>query len=606
LPDLPSIHAVLALALVAVTIYLFAVDRYGPPTTGLGVLLALTLGAYLFPYPGLKPSEFFASFGDEALVTVCTLLLLTKGLEVTGALQPLTRLLVRSWQLGRVVALPVMLLVAACSSGFINDTPLMAILFPVILGCALRYGTAPSRVLLPLNYAVLIGGMTTTIGTSTNLIALGVADDLGVGSIGLFDLAPPAMLAVGLGLAFTWMAATWLLPERPLRLAEGAARVYSAVLHVNMGGFAQGRSLGEVVARTQNRMQVDRIARDEDLTVNPLPSTTLLAGDRLYLRDTAAHLKEYEGLLGATLYSAGDLQHPVSDKYPLDTGGQQLAEVVITRGSPLYQRTLDGAEFFHRYRLLPLAVHRGRSVDALGSETETARLRAGDVILAQGTGEAIRELKASGSMLVLDGTVELPRSDRAGLALVIAATVIGVVALELMAVSVAALLGVALMLATRCLKWRHIPETLNTSLLMVMVSSLCLATAITKTGAAEYVAALWVAALPELPAWAMLGLVMLGVTVLTNFVTNNIAAAVAVPVGIFVARQIGAPEEAFVMAVIFGANMPFATPYGYQTNTLIMSAGGYVAADYARIGIPLTAIMWPALTAGLGLFYDLR
>jgi di/tricarboxylate transporter len=165
---------------------------------------------------------------------------------------------------------------------------------------------------------------------------------------------------------------------------------------------------------------------------------------------------------------------------------------------------------------------------------------------------------------------------------------------------------VALMLATRCLEWRHIPQALNASLVMTMVASLCLATALIKTGAAQSLASLLVAITPSVPVYVTLGLVMLAVTALTNFVTNNAVAVVTMPIGILMARQLGVPEEPFVLAIIFGANMPFATPYGYQTNTMIMSPGGYSEADYARIGIPLTVIMLAALTAALSTAYNLH
>lgn len=604
LPDLPSFHALAALLLVVAGLYLFASDRFTLPTAGMGILILLVLGSYLFPLPGLNPVDFFANFGDEALVTVCTMLLLVKGLEVTGALEPLATYLSRSWRRGAVYALPFTLLLSALASAFINDTPLMAILFPVVLASVAQSAVAPSRVLLPLNYAVLIGGMATTVATSTNLLALGVAADLGIDGFALFDFARPMLGAAVLGLLYIWLAGPQLLPDRRPRQGETARRVYSAVLSVNRGGYADGRQLAAVFARTDGRMRIERIQRGDDLTVAQSPGLALAAGDRLHLRDTADQLKQFERLLGATLFNAGDLQHPVSERIPLDPAGQQLAEVVITRGSPLYQRALDLADFVYRYRLAPLALHRGQL--EVGSDAITdQRLRAGDVILVQGSAEAIRELKATGSMLVLDGTVDLPRSNRAVAAFAIFAAVILSVAFGLMAVSVAALIGVALMLLTRCIEWRHIPETLNTTLVMVMVASLCLATALIKTGAAGWLAALWVAVVPAMPLPLTLALVMAVVTVMTNFVTNNAAAVVAMPVAVGIAGALGASPEPFVLGVIFAANMPFATSWGYQTNALIMAAGGYVERDYARFGIPLTLIMLPALVLGISTVYGL-
>ena len=605
MPGLPSYHALAVLALMALALYSFARDRFPPQTTGFAVLLLLSLGSYLFPYEGLKPADFLATFGDDALVTVCCLLTMVKGLEVTGALRPLTLGLARVWDQSQRSALLVTLMLAALCSAFINDTPLMTMLFPVLLACAMRSRTAPSRVLLPLNYAVLIGGMATTIGTSTNILGVGVARDLGVGPFYLFDLTPPVAFAGGLGLLFVWFAAPYLLPDRRPLLSDTAPRLFSAALYVNEGTYAHGRTLAEVLARTQNRLRLERVQRGEDLTVTRLPSMTLQAGDRLYVRDTAAQLKEFEALLGATLYNAGDLDHPVSDKVPLDTEGQQLAEVVITRASPLYQRVLDTAEFLARYRLLPLAIHRGRSAGTVSDELEDVRLRAGDVILVQGAAEAVRELRASGSMLVLDGTVDLPHTTRAVPALLIMMAVVLSNAVGLVPITVGALLGFAAMLLTRCLHWRHIGEALNINLVMVVVASLCLATALIRTGAADYLAQWIVWVTRALPASMILATVMLAVTALANFVTNNAAVVIGVPVAIGIAQHLGVSEEAFVLAVIYGANMPFMTSFGYQTSAMIMSPAGYEAADYLRIGAPLTLIMLPTLTFILAVMYGL-
>lgn len=608
LPALPSLHALAVIVLIALALYMFSKDRWAMQSTGFGVLLVLALGFYAFPYPGIQPADFFENFGNEALVTVCALLVLVKGLETTGALQPLTGLLSRLWSQGPRRALLITLVMAALASGFINDTPLMAILFPVLLACAQRSGTPPSQVLLPLNYAVLIGGMATTIGTSTNLLAVGVAEKMGLPPFKLFDLAPPVLVAGGLGLAFVWLAAPRLLPERRPALAGSSPRIFSAAFFVNEGSFAHGRTLPEVLARTQNRMRIERVQRGADLTIAKLPSLRLQAGDRLYVKDTADRLKEFERILGATMYDDSEFETPVTESRPQPTEGQQLAEVVITRASPLYQRVLNAAEFMARYRLMPLALHRGRAVEPMAmptGEQEEVRLRAGDVILVQGAQRDITALRASGSMLVLDGTIDLPHTDRARWALLIMVLFVISNATGLVPVSIGALIGIAAMLVSRCLRWRHITDALNINLIMVIVSSLSLGLALVATGGADFIAQLFVWATQLLPVPLVLATVMLAITVLTNVVTNNAAVVIGVPIAISMAQKLGVAPEAFVFAVIYAANMPFSTPIGYQTNMMIMSAGGYRFADYLRFGVPLTAVMLPAFTVALTVIYDL-
>jgi di/tricarboxylate transporter len=588
-----------------VTLYLFAKERIPLETTGFLVLVTLIVGFYIFSYPGIEPQQFLLSFGNEALVTICALLIVSKGLEVTGALQPLANIMAAGWQERPRLALLSVLLLSAVASAFLNNTPIVVMLLPILVAVCLRTGIAPSGVLMPMGLATLIGGMATTIGTSTNLLVVGIAADQGLPELQMFDFALPVLIAAVPGLLFLWAFAHRLIPDRKPPMSDIAPRIFKALLHVNADSFANGKTLTEVRARTENRMRIDRVQRGENLFVARLPSVILQEGDRLYVSDTADRLKEYEKLLGATLYNASDVEHPVSEDVPLASEGQQLAEAVITRGSPLHHRTLNVSQFSARFGLVPMAIHRARpSIDVV-AELESTRLRAGDVILVQGSGEAIAELRASGSMLVLDGTTDLPHTERANTALGIMMVVVTLAAFGLLPISISALVGVVAMLLTNCLRWRDVGASLNIPVIMIIVASLSLGTAMEQTGGAEYIAQLFVAATHTLPVPVMLSGMMVLMIVLTNVVSNNAAAVIGTPIAISVAYQVGISPEPFVLAVIFGANMSFATPIGYQTNLLIMSAGGYRFSDFMRVGLPLTIIMWLAFSFTLPLLYDL-
>jgi di/tricarboxylate transporter len=352
-------------------------------------------------------------------------------------------------------------------------------------------------------------------------------------------------------------------------------------------------------------MRIDRLQRGENLFVARLPSIVLQQGDRLYVTDTVDRLKEFEEALGATLYNASDTEHPVSEDVPLASEGQQLAEAVVTRGSPLHHRTLQVSRFISQYNLVPLAIHRARAMEDVVGNLETTRLRTGDVILVQGSGDAIAELRASGSMLVLDGTINLPHTARANLALAIMLGVVVMAAFGVLPISVSALGGALVMLLTGCLRWKDASDAINIPVIMIIVASLSLGLALEKTGGAEYIAQLFVAATSELPKPMILSGLILLITLLTNVVSNNAAAVIGTPIAISVAFQLGVSPEPFVLAVIFGANMSFATPIGYQTNLLIMSAGGYRFSDFVRVGVPLTLIMWLTFSLILPVLYEL-
>jgi di/tricarboxylate transporter len=605
LPPLPEAHALAVILLTGVTLYLFARERIPLETTSFLVLVSLVAGFYVFSYPGVEPQKFFLSFGNEALVTICALLIVGKGLEVTGALQPLANVMTAGWQTRPRLAMLTTLVVGAVSSAFLNNTPIVVMLLPILVAVCLRSGISSSGVLIPMGLSTLIGGMATTIGTSTNLLVVGIASEQNLPKLEMFDFALPVAIAAVPGILFLWLVAPKLLPERTPPMSDTAPRIFKSMLHINEDSYANGKTLTEVRARTENRMRLERLQRGDNLSLTRLPSVVLQEGDRLYVSDTADRLKEYEKLLGATLYNETDIEHPVTEDKPLATEGQQLAEVVISRGSPMHNRTLNVSQFSSRYGLVPLAIHRARPMSDVAGELESTRLRAGDVILMQGSREAIAELRASGSMLVLDGTTDLPHTERANTALGIMLLVVGCAAFQILPISIASLLGVVGMLLTNCLRWRDVGDSLNIPVIMIIVASLSLGLAMEQTGGAEYIAQLFVAATSTLPTAMILSGMMLLMIFLTNVVSNNAAAVIGTPIAISVAYQLGVSPEPFVLAVIFGANMSFATPIGYQTNLLIMSAGGYRFSDFLRVGLPLTLLMWIVFSFTLPMLYDL-
>ena len=265
--------------------FLFTKDRIPLETTGLGVLVILVLFFFFLPYGNIQPADFFFNFGHEALVTICALLIVGRGLETTGALQPLASIMSRYWTDRPLTALFLTLVIGAFLSAFLNNTPIVVMLLPVLVAVCIRAGRASSRILMPMGLATLIGGMATTIGTSTNLLVVGIAADLGERRFEMFDFTFPVLIAGGAGLLFLWLIAPRMLPERRPLIADASPRLFNAVLYVNEDGFAPGKTLSEIRARTENRMRVDRIQRTDTLFLAKLPSVTLQPGDRLFVKE---------------------------------------------------------------------------------------------------------------------------------------------------------------------------------------------------------------------------------------------------------------------------------------------------------------------------------
>lgn len=606
----PDAHGVAVLLLIAVALFLFTRDRLPLETSSLAILIILVAGFQFFPYESdgvpLGPAQFFSGFGNEALIAICALMMVGKGLETTGALQPLATIVSQTWTAKPLLALLLTLFGVAALSAFINDTPIVVIMIPILVGISLRAKFPVSGVMLPMGFATIIGGMSTTIGTSTNLLVVGIAQDLGLPKIGMFDFMLPVLLVGGIGLMFVWLVAPRLLPTRELPMADTTPRVFNAQLFIKEGSFAAGKTLSEVLAITIGQMRVDRIQRSETLFLAKLPSVMLQPGDRLFVRDSPENLKRFESLLGATLYNISDSAHPIDEHMPLKAEGQQLAELVVTRESPLHLRSLAAARFTLISGLLPLAIHRARSPSLrVAGNLNSIRLRVGDVLLVQGSRDAIDTLKSSGNTLVLDGTTDLPRAHHAKRALAVLVFVVLAAASGVMPISISALIGVGLMLALGCLTWRDAARSLPTPVIMIIVTSLALGKALVGTDMAEYLAAGFVGIASELPAPVILSAFLLIMTVLTNIVSNNAAAVIGTPIAIATAQQLGVEPMPFVLAVLFGANMSFATPFGYQTNLLILSAGGYKFSDFFRVGIPLAIIMWIGFSIVLPLLYDI-
>jgi di/tricarboxylate transporter len=604
---LPDTHglAVIGLALFA----LVALSRPSVPqeSTSLMVLMLLVLGFEVFPYTGpagpVSSGQFLTVFGNVALITIIALVVIGRALEVTGALQPLVRLMLKAWTGPRSLALLVTLVAAALASAFLPNTLVVLALLPVLVGASSRRRFPATRVLMPVGFAALLGGTMTTIGTSANLLVVNEAEALGLPAFGLFHFILPASVGVVVGLLFLWLVAPRLLPERDAPIRQAAPRIFKATFFVGEGGWAVDRTLAELRERTGRRLNVSRVQRGDGLQVAKLPAMRLQAGDRLLVADTREHLKEFERLLGVRMYGefAGDDDGIEEDRLT----GQQLAELVVTPDSPLYGKTLSTTHFRQRFRLLPLAIHRATAsgMSEITGDFEDAVLQAGDVILVQGAPERLRELRASGSMLVLDGRVDLPKTTRAPLALAIAVAVVLAAALGWVSISVSATVGAGLLIATGCIDWREVSGAVSAPLVLIIVMTLALSDAGVATGADTFVAALFLQAFGSLPAAAVLALVLLFTALAGSLAPNVAIALLAVPVAAAVARALGAPLEPFVLAVLFGANLSFATAIGSRPNLIVSTAGGYLARDFMRVGLPLMLLVWAAISTVLALRY---
>ncbi len=603
-PVIPNTHAMVMLMMTGVALFLFTREKIPLETSSLLILVMLVIGFQVFPFENaqgaIKPLEFFYGFGHEALVAVSALMIAGEGLVRTGALDPVARQLAKLWKWNAGLALLLTLIVGAVLSAFMNNTPIVVLMLPMLIGAAARSNSSTSGVLLPMGFATLIGGMGTTIGTSTNLLVVAVAADMGMARFGMFDFMQPVLIAGSVAILYLWLIAPRLIPERQPPMADTSNRVFQAHLLLAEDNPLIGKTLAEVLRKAGGSLQVKRLIREGSLFISPLPDVEIKTGDRLLVSATSEMLKEYEALLDATLLAGPE----AAESMPEDD--LQLAEVAVTGGSRLRGLRVADARLKSRYGLDLLAVHGARDVmTASAPALNQRRLQASDVLLVQGKADVLRTLKVGGELLVLDSTSDLPHSAKAPLALLIMVGIVTLPAFGILPISMSAVLGSLILIGTGCLQWHQATRALSVQVVLIIVASLALGSALMKTGGAEYLAQVFLYLTQSMsPTW-VLALLMLLMAVMTNVISNNAAAVIGTPIAISIAQEMGMPLEPFVLAVLFGANLSFITPMAYKTNLLVMNAGGYKFNDFVRVGTPLTLLMWLALTAVLAFSYSL-
>jgi di/tricarboxylate transporter len=586
-----NFHAIAVLLGMVVAFYVMAREWVPITVTSLGIIGILALGFDLFPYQGpngtLGANDFFTGFGHEALVAICALMVLGRGLLMTGALEPLARGLAAIWKRSQTLAMLAVLVSCMALSGILNDTPIVVLMTPVLMSLAARTRKGPGPLLMPMNFAVLLGGTATAIGTSTNLLVVSLSAELGLPRFGIFEFTPIVAYAAGPALLYLLLIAPRLLRNSGNKPDLATPREFNAVMRVLPESYADGRPLGEILKRCAP-VHVRALQNPNGRIVAKLPTVPVVAGFRLHLTGTAADLKECERTLGGELQIGTNLAGPLEAiKKDEDV---HMAEMIISADSEFIGRRIGDIRFTLRYGLELLGIHRE---DNQPSDPNIGNwvLHAGDVLLVQGASGRLEGAKQERDLLALDGKTSLPRTKKAPIAIGIMAAVVAAAASGLMPIALAAVLGAVGMLLSQCVLPRNLGKAVSAEVILLIPASLALGKALTVTGGAEWIAGLLLTVADDFPVSIVLAGIIALMSVLTNFISNNAAAVIGTPIAIAIARELGVPPEPFALAVLFGCNLCFATPIGYQTNLIVMGAAGYRFADFVRVGLPLTVMM---------------
>jgi di/tricarboxylate transporter len=603
---MPGPHAIAVIIVAIATFYLYTRPWIRIELVSLLMMLALLLLFYVFPYEGaesLTDTQVFQAFGHPALIAICCLMIVGQGLSQTGAMEPAARMLGRLWRFNRPLGFLVTLLVAGGASAFINDTPMLVMLLPLLLDLCRRMDYPRAKLLMPVNCAILAGGMLTVIGTSTNILVLFIAVSLGMKPMGILDFTSISIVAFAIAIPYLWLVAPLLLPNT----GSGAAvsqRTFEARIVVREDNpKLLARRIGDLSRSLGRTLPLSKLLRNgmdhafDDALV-------LLPNDTLILNDTPEGLREIASAFQADLFDRQGLDRFVAAAAARDD--VQFAEVVVGAHSNLAGRTVREARFAEQHEVAVIGINRDTEGLVRGTDdVADTRLASGDIVLVQGSPERIAKLRAVPHLLLLDGTVSMPRTPQAKWALMIMAGIVVFGATRILPVHVAAFAGVIMSLYLGCVRFESMGRALSAEVVLVVASSIALGQALISTGAAAWAANGLAVVLQLLPPAGQVALVMGSSALLTNFVSNSATAAVGTPIAIATAAKLGAPMEPYVLAIMFGANLCYATPMAYQTNLMIMTVGGYRFMDYVRVGLPLVLLMLTTLSILLARHYGL-
>ena len=561
-------------------------------------IVAVSAAGLLIATGVLEPSQALAGFGSPALITLLGMFVLSQGLLHSGALDRLRELLssprIRSQQ--QLVAL--LGGVVAPLSAVIPNTPIVAILLPVIEGWCRRRGISPSRVLIPLSVATISGGTLTLVGTSTNLLASDVSAGLGYGGFQLFSFTAIGIPVWIIGTVYLLLASRWL-PDRGLNasgtLTELTRQGYLTEVVVPRRSPLSGTTLH--ASRLQRRFDVDVLSvhRGGQKLQPPLAELRLQSGDRLLLRcnrDELLRLQQDQMLaLAGTLLTADDapaVGAAAAIPTPMPTP-IRLTEVLLPTGSMLAGSTLRDLRFRQRFNATVLAVKRANTT--LHERLGRLPLKAGDLLLIQAPLDAIRGLQENSELVVLDDLEsDLPTTNRKWLAVLTMALVLLLSGLNLIPLVAAVLLGVGVLVAGGCLDASAALRAIRWDLFLMLGGLFSFSAALRQSGLAELAATGLLAQLQGWPVYGALVAVYALTIVSTELLSNGAAVVLLLPVVASLAEGLGQPPLVFIYAVVFAASQSFLSPIGYQTNLMVFSPGNYRFLDFLRFGWPLTLI----------------
>ncbi len=592
-------------AIIVAALVLFATEPVPIDITAIGVMVALMV---LEPWTQISPAEGVSGLANTATVTVLAMFILSDGVRRTGIIQLLGQRIAtitgddERKQLGAIIG------VVGPISGFINNTAAVAILLPMVTDIADEGKMSPSKLLLPLSYASMFGGMLTLIGTSTNILASDIAARLAtqhpsLHAFSMFEFTKLGVVVFAFGTLYLLTLGRWLVPAR-IKPQEDLTEEFQIAMYltevvVHEDSPIVGQTVEEAIEESDLDVDIIQLIRNGNVFLEPLARKTIRPGDVFAIRTDRRTLVQLMGLDGLDLLPEVRV---TEERLEAASEGQNLVEVIISPGSSLVGETLASTNFREHYDATVLALRRGPEV--IRERFERVELQVGDTLLIQATTNSISRLAANPAFIVAQ-EVDRPefRKSKIPLAIGIVAAVVSLAALDVVPIMVSALTGTLAMVVTGVLKPTEVYDAVQWDVIFLLAGVIPLGIAMEKTGTATLLADFVVASGDIFPPLAVLGLFYLVTALLTNVISNNASVVLMIPVAVEAAVRLDANAFAFVLAVTFAASTAFMTPIGYQTNLFVYGPGGYKFSDYLRAGALLQLLFTVVTPLGIALFW---
>ncbi|MES0879467.1 SLC13 family permease [Roseibium sp. SCP14] len=562
-------------------------------------VIALSASAALLATGIIQTRDFLSVFSSSAPITIAMMFIISAALERTGVLAYLGDLLQKQAKGSFLRAILIMMIGTMLASAFMNNTPVVILMTPVMISIAAGLGLSPSRFLIPLSFSAIFGGTLTLVGTSTNILMSDVATDSGLAPVSMFEMTLPGLILAAVGMVYMVIASRFLLPDRTSLanlLAQEGKRAFVSRLVVPPRSRYIGKPSSSLPFDPGSVTILD-VVRNGLSMRRQLDRITLQAGDRIVIQSDTGEILGLKDNRQVAFRELEDTSlEPVTDDSTL------LLEAGVGPRSTLIGRPLGDLGIRRKYGVYVLAVH--RKDENITSRTDSIQLQLGDTVLLEGPAEGIERLLKDGKIINLSQPSEpAMRRRRAPISVAVILSVIGLAALNVMPIAGLSVIGAVVVMLTKCIDPKDAVEAIDWRILLLIFGLLGLSQGMETTGAAEIVVETAVRLVEGVGPLAVLAAVYVLTSVLTEMVSNNAVAVLVGPIVIDLALELGFDARPFIIAVMFAASASFATPIGYQTNTFVYGAGGYKFRDFLVIGLPLNFIFAAMATLVIPLFF---